>query len=224
MNDQCAEYLANLMKSIEHGNDVPPELKSHLATCAECGKLLDAMTRIQADIERGELSATEETVVEETVQASGTAVFRSRQARTVTRAIAVAVTLAAAAWMIVYGVGSPREGLAVVGIAFLIIAPLFVVIAVLHLLRERLRDPVRPIYKRLKPGMQLAGVCLGLSEAIGQPAIILRVAFFILFFVDGLGFWAYVVLALLMPTHPDDRQYLLRFRIARAFRRVTNRG
>ena len=52
MNEHCAENLSALLRLIEHGEDVPADLRSHLATCTECARLLDAMKRMQSDVDR----------------------------------------------------------------------------------------------------------------------------------------------------------------------------
>jgi len=42
----------------------------------------------------------------------------------------------------------------------------------------------------------------------------------VLIWFKGLGLLAYIICALAMPVHPADRHYLLRFRIARWWRRL----
>ncbi|MEA2488349.1 MAG: PspC domain, partial [Acidobacteriota bacterium] len=101
----------------------------------------------------------------------------------------------------------------------LIVVPVGIVIALGLLLRDRLCKPGKTIYKRVKPGRILSGVCLGLSETLRAPVLIVRVVFVAFFLANGIGLWIYLFLMLLMPLHPDDRQYLWRFRIMRALRR-----
>jgi phage shock protein PspC (stress-responsive transcriptional regulator) len=84
-----------------------------------------------------------------------------------------------------------------------------------------LRVPSRfALYKRLRPGYQLSGVCLGLADKTDLPVGILRLVFFVLALANGVGIWIYVVLDLLMPVHPEDRRHLLRFRVLRWWRRT----
>ena len=57
-----------------------------------------------------------------------------------------------------------------------------------------------------------------IGVAVGVAAIML--AGVLLMLLPGgeagtLGFWFYVALDVAMPVHPDDRQYLLRFRVRR---------
>jgi phage shock protein PspC (stress-responsive transcriptional regulator) len=75
------------------------------------------------------------------------------------------------------------------------------------------------IFQRLGPGSILLGVCRGLAEATSVDVRLIRLAFFALLFADGIGLTLYVLLALAMPVHPDDRQYLLRFRLRRWWQR-----
>lgn len=86
--------------------------------------------------------------------------------------------------------------------------------AIVWLVRASRRSAA-PLYKRLKPGRQLSGVCLGLSERFNVNVTIVRLVFLVAFFADGLGFWLYVLLDLAMPVHPSDREHLLRFRVRR---------
>jgi phage shock protein PspC (stress-responsive transcriptional regulator) len=83
------------------------------------------------------------------------------------------------------------------------------------LLARAARTAEKRWYKRLKPGRQLSGVCLGLAERFGWNVTIVRLVFLVALFFDGLGLWVYLVLELAMPVHPDDRQYMLRFRLRR---------
>jgi phage shock protein PspC (stress-responsive transcriptional regulator) len=66
----------------------------------------------------------------------------------------------------------------------------------------------------------LDGVALGLSEATKVNVSVIRLLFFGLLFFDGVGLVLYLLLALFMPVHPDDRQFLLRFRLRRWLRRT----
>jgi len=45
---------------------------------------------------------------------------------------------------------------------------------------------------------------------------VVRLFFLLLLLVSGgLGFWLYMGFHMAMPVHPDDRRYLLRFRLRR---------
>jgi len=45
----------------------------------------------------------------------------------------------------------------------------------------------------------LGGVCGGLGEFLGIDATLIRLAFFLLLFGGGVGFWVYIVLWVLIP-------------------------
>ncbi|HYR28011.1 MAG TPA: PspC domain-containing protein, partial [Thermoanaerobaculia bacterium] len=96
--------------------------------------------------------------------------------------------------------------------------PLVVFFVMRAILRDRHGNR---ICKRLKPGKQISGVCLGLSEATGVPVLLFRLGFVVLLFVNGIGLWLYILLDLAMPVHPDDRQHLLRFKLRRMWQRRT---
>lgn len=225
MNDRCAEHLTNLIRLIERGEDVPEDLRAHVATCAECARVLDAMTRLQSDVPAEDDGTVEEPpVIAETVEKGAAAVERSSRKREIARALAAAAIIAAAGFLLAFGIDNPGRLRAAIGVVFLAIAPLVVVITLLVVLRRRLHEPGKAVYRRLGPGRQLAGVCLGLAEATGVAVLVVRVIFLALFFADGAGLWIYLLLMILMPVHPDDRQYLWRFQIARAIRSVRGRA
>ncbi|MDP9362348.1 MAG: PspC domain-containing protein [Acidobacteriota bacterium] len=70
------------------------------------------------------------------------------------------------------------------------------------------------IYKRILR-RQLSGICQGISEAYGIRVWVVRMAFVSLLFLKGIGLALYLLLDIVLPIHPDDRAYLLRFRIIR---------
>lgn len=159
--------------------------------------------------------------VDAAVSAAQREVKRARRIRLVLIAIATAIVIWAAASLIAYRVGDapPVEamvsGVIAAVIAMLVSGFIIVPVAAAFWFARGERSSAAPIYKRLKPGRQVSGVCLGLSERFGWNLTLLRLAFVIAFFFDGLGFWVYVILDLAMPIHPDDREHLLRFRLRR---------
>lgn len=50
----------------------------------------------------------------------------------------------------------------------------------------------------------LGGVCGGLGDFLGIDATLIRLAFFLLLFGGGVGFWVYVVLWILIPEQGVD--------------------
>jgi len=51
----------------------------------------------------------------------------------------------------------------------------------------------------------IAGVCGGLAETFGIDALLLRVAFIILIFFNGIGLIAYLILMLVLPKGEPER-------------------
>jgi phage shock protein PspC (stress-responsive transcriptional regulator) len=93
------------------------------------------------------------------------------------------------------------------------------IVLLLWIVRGKTRGGQRRLYQRLGPGRMISGVCLGIAEATRVDVNVIRIAFVVLLLADGVGFWLYVLLALTMAVHPDDRQYLLRFRLRRWWQR-----
>jgi phage shock protein PspC (stress-responsive transcriptional regulator) len=218
MNEHCAEHLATLLRLVERGEEIPTALKAHLATCSECARLLDAMNRMYSDIDAPAASA-DESVVAQTLEQSAGEVERSNRTRNVMRAVTAFALILGIGWLVGVGMSSPTQSVAIISRVLLVIVPLALIIALGLAFRDRLQQPGRVIYKRVKPGRVLSGVCLGLAESLRAPVFILRIVFIAFFFIKGIGLWIYLLLMLLLPLHPDDRQYLWRFRIVRAFRR-----
>jgi phage shock protein C len=100
-----------------------------------------------------------------------------------------------------------------IGISLLVALPFLLLLAAA-------RKPENRWYKRLRPGRQLGGVCLGLAEHFHWNATYVRLAFVAAFFVlHGFALFVYVALYIAMPLHPDDRRHLLRFRLRRWWER-----
>lgn len=78
------------------------------------------------------------------------------------------------------------------------------------------RPSVVGLYKRMCPGYQLSGVCLGLAQYTHTSVSMWRLGFVLGFFVATP--LIYVLLTLIMPVHPDDNAELLHVRLARWWR------
>ncbi len=52
---------------------------------------------------------------------------------------------------------------------------------------------------RSQDDRMLGGVCGGLAEFVGIDASLIRLAFFLLLFGGGVGFWVYIVLWIIIP-------------------------
>ena len=217
MNKECSRVLDAVVTSLREGSAPSAESTAHLSSCDDCRRVIAGLRELEAElaVEGGtELSSDSvEAAVEETVEMTETAARRRRWGRAI-----VGAAVAAAAASAVYVVNESDPGFPLPVIIATVIGPPLVLGILFAALHALFRSRNRPLYKRLRPGRQLDGVCLGLSEATGAPVLIFRLAFLALLFVNGSGFWLYILCSLMMPVHPADRQNLLRFRIARAWR------
>jgi len=218
---KCNDAVAALVQSIENGTPLSDEQRDHLQVCDRCSTLLASARELQTIVASnpGE-AATEVPALEAPLDAAQREVRHASRRKTLSIAFAVLVAivvplgiylLLSGSWPSSFGrLGGPE--IVLISIAMLIVA--VPAIAIAWLVRASRRS-AQPIYKRLKPGRQLSGVCLGLAERFNANVTIVRLVFLVALFADGLGFWLYVLLDLAMPIHPADREHLLRFRIQR---------
>lgn len=212
----CKEAMGAVAEAIARGGEIPAEQREHLRSCERCRELLDSATQFD--------SALDEDVAAPRVDDTRiTREVRALRLREVMRRTGIAAVLAivitGAFAMAVRGPEdlAVSEIIGIVAFVTLIaVIPLLLFYALLAALRDRHGNR---ICKRLGPGRQISGVCLGLSEATGVSPALLRLAFIALAFVNGIGIWLYILLDLAMPVHPDDRQHLLRFKLRRAWQR-----
>lgn len=59
---------------------------------------------------------------------------------------------------------------------------------------------------RSRSGAMIAGVCGGLGQYLGVDSTWVRLFFVLMLFFNGLGFWVYLVLALVMPRVPQGEE------------------
>ncbi|HYK05251.1 MAG TPA: PspC domain-containing protein [Thermoanaerobaculia bacterium] len=207
----CNEAVAALVASLESGVPMTAEQREHIRTCERCRELLDSAKQFQTLLGG---NGIEPPAVDAAAVAAEQEVLRAKTRRTVGIAFAVAVVAWVGLSLLLIRAGglAPVEGFLVagggIGVVFLLATPLLLLV----LLARAARTAEKRWYKRLKPGRQLSGVCLGLAERFGWNVTMVRLAFLAALFFHGLGFWVYVVLDLAMPVHPDDRQFMLRFR------------
>lgn len=213
----CKEAMGAVVDVVQTGGTIPDEQREHLKTCARCRELLESANQFDAAIH-------EEHVPEPAVDDSRLAgAVRGVQLREMFRraglaALTALIILGGIAWLI--GAEERIELWTIMGV--LVFAALLSTLPVVgfYVLLAALRDRTgNRICKRLKPGRALSGVCLGLSEATGISVNVYRLAFVALAFIKGAGILLYIVLDLAMPVHPDDRQYLLRFKLRRMMQR-----
>lgn len=213
----CREAMAAVVGVVERGGAIPEEQREHLKHCARCRELLESANQFESAVHEQPVA---DPVIDEQRLSDEVRGVRRRDAfrrAGVAVTIAIAIPAAIAVGLGLFGDFGWQEIAGIVGIVTVIIAvPLLLFFLMLAVLRDKSGNR---ICKRLKPGRQVSGVCLGLAEATGISPVLFRLAFFVLAFVNGIGVWLYILLDLAMPVHPDDRQYLLRFRLRRAWQR-----
>ena len=212
----CKEAMAELLGAIEHGGALSGEQREHIKHCARCRELLDSAASFDSE----ESAPIAPPPVDE--QRLGREVHGVRLRELFRRAglaALISVAFFGAIGLFVFR----RKGIEWQEAAIILsVAAVFAIIAlvVLYALLAALRDRNgNRIYKRLGPGRQLSGVCLGIAEATGVSPALLRIGFIVLAFVDGIGIWLYLLFDLAMPVHPADREHLLRFKLRRAWQR-----
>ena len=213
----CKDAVASLIASLEAATPMSEEARMHLSGCDRCAALLDSAREFQASLHD---NATLEPAVEPATSRAEDEVIRTRRRRLaarVTGVIAIAaviLALAAIALNAQEGGGPAPLEMLVIGFIITMIVGIPVLIVLIA------RAIVRPLtggqlYKRLGPGRMLGGVALGIAEAAKLNVAVVRLIFLALFFVEGAGLIIYILLVVFMPVHPDDRQYLLRFKLRR---------
>ena len=214
---RCEAAIDALIAALRSDVPVAPPDREHLRNCAACSLVLERVRILEGELERTKaapLSAEDLPPDPITTEVEMRGRKRSR------RRIAIAFGVGLALMALLIAVIAIVEDLAATEIAFVALVlgvfgvlPLALVVGARHVLQRNGDEP--PLYKRLRPGRQLSGVCLGLAERLRIPVLVLRIIFLGLLFFDGAGLLLYILLDLILPMHPDDRQYLLRYRLRR---------
>lgn len=216
----CNEAVAALVASLESGTPMTDAQREHIRSCERCRELLDSAKQFQTLLGGNGIQPP---AVDATLAAAEKEVRRAQTKRMIFVAAGIALIAWAAVSLLLVRAGEaiPIEAMLVVAAAlvaaFLAITP----IVLLVWFARSAHSPAKHLYKRLGPGRMLSGVCLGLAEHFRWNVKYVRAAFVIASFFDGLGFWVYLILELAMRVHPDDRQYLRRFRLRRWLARRT---
>lgn len=214
----CKEAVAALIASLETGTPMSDDARAHVSGCDRCAVLLSSAREFQTSLE--EEIASEPAIGPATVRAEEEVVRTSRQ-RIVLRVAAVAfvgavlLVLASIAGDTATRTEQATVFFTGVAVAVVVAIPVLLIFGVARAIVRPASG--RPLYKRLGPGRMLSGVALGIAEAAKLNVNIVRLLFFGLLFFDGVGLILYILLALFMPVHPADRQYMLRFRVRRWF-------
>jgi phage shock protein C len=208
----CNDAVAALVASLENGTTLTGEQREHIRTCARCREMLDSAKEALR-------SEPRDVAIDGALAAAEKEVHRKRFWRSVRVFLGVTLVAAAAFATFAVQVGDVPllEAFFFTGVG--LVAALFTVTPLL-LLVWFVRG--HHVYRRLGAGRQLSGVCAGLAEGSKLDVRLLRIIFLVLILFDGAGFWLYILLTLAMPVHPDDRQYLLRFRLRRWWNRRTS--
>lgn len=207
----CQEAISNLRAILDGANEPGPEIVAHWKDCPHCNHVLRNVLRELEGLESAMVGPVL-SEVSETMSKRGEEEVRRRLQRRLLLGggMALLVPLAALALRLV---GVLSDGWASVAIAVTGAITLCVVAVIVARLPGRWG-----FYRRIGPGRQLGGVCLGLAERTRIPLMAWRLAFLAFLFFGGHGITLYLLLLIAMPVHPDDRQYLLRFRLAHWWR------
>ncbi|HEX8410377.1 MAG TPA: PspC domain-containing protein [Thermoanaerobaculia bacterium] len=217
----CNEAVAALVASLESGTNMTDEQRAHIQSCDRCRELLDSAKQFQTLLAGNGIHPPE---AADTIAAAEEEVFRKRywHALRVIAGVLLLFVVVTATGIVRLGDAEPREMLFMAGGVYVVSLLVFaLMLFVFSLVSRKARGGKRRLYKRLGPGRMLSGVCLGISEAANIDVRLLRIIFVALLLADGVGFWIYLLLDLAMPVHPDDRQYLRRFRLRRWWARRT---
>ncbi|HEY0159789.1 MAG TPA: PspC domain-containing protein [Thermoanaerobaculia bacterium] len=210
----CNDAIAALVASLEQGTPMTDEQREHIRTCPRCSAILGSAKEAMAAEPR-------DVLIDGTVAAAEQEVRRKRFWRGVRVYLGVLlVAFTAVVSLLTWSEMKFLDAMAFTGIgvaiAILVTGPVLLLIWFIRGAGGR-----RRLYRRLGAPRLLFGVCAGLAEAWKADVTMLRVAFVLLLVINGAGFWLYVLCALVMPVHPDDRRHLLRFRWRRWLARRT---
>lgn len=222
---ECSAAQSALLESL--GSDAPlaQAHRRHVHDCEMCRRLLDRAHSLEEDLRAGMPGDASE-ADSSAIEAEVVAVSEKRFRRRVASALLILATYAAALSLLLTTGGSlapPQILVLSLVLTLAVVVPVAVLVAVRRAVHS---SRTVPIYRRLGSRWQLLGVCRGIAERMNVPVALVRVAFVFVFLFEGAGLVFYLLLGLILPVHPADRQHLLRFRIARRFRRtaVSERG
>lgn len=214
---RCDAAIEALIAALRSDVPVAPAHREHMRQCAACSLVLERVKTLEGELEQADSAPLgAEDLPDDSITTEVEIRGRRRSRRRVGVAFGVGLGLMAFIVAMIAAfeeLAAPEIALVALVLSLFIVFPIALVVGVRHALQQGGYEP--PIYKRLRPGRQLSGVCLGLAERLKIPVLVLRIIFLGLFFVDGAGLLLYLILDLIMPVHPDDRQHLLRFRLRR---------
>ncbi len=204
----CFATMSALLVHLEKGTPLAGSVEEELRHCETCAAVVRRAEKLGSILDE---SPVAEAPTEDLAAAAESEVVRRNRRRLYWSG---AMVLLASVGLGIYAgyLGHYRHPEAIASmIAVLLGGP-----ALLLMLSARSGSPAR-LFKRMD-GRMISGICRGIAEKLGIPVWVVRVAFVLLIFVQGIGFWGYLLLDIVLPIHPADRASLLRFRIARWWR------
>jgi phage shock protein PspC (stress-responsive transcriptional regulator) len=213
----CLYARAALRALVIDGAEPSPEALAHWRSCPACRSLTAALAR---QLETVGEDASSPLAGVNTMALDLEVKRQARRRLWMKAAVLVALSLVAAAGAVV------ALGVEWAGWSWAFAAGLLTFLGVVGLLTLLLaRTPARHrLYRRLGPGRMISGVCAGLAERTATPVWAWRVGFLVTLLLASEVVALYFLLAFTMPIHPEDRAGLLRFRVARWFRRLLYRS
>lgn len=221
----CGAFAERLARALEQGDSALADFSTAASGCPKCVEMLRLLV---AATEPEHISLPQG----QPPSSFATSPLPSRLARRLwvwLNAVRVALSVGlAAAWLalpwlgLVKPLGVPTTGDTLHRLpGILVAAVLGSWLWYLGLVRrERGHRPQR-LHARWKRGRLLQGVCVGIGEYFGISPWWVRAAFVALALLGLGGLPLYLLLVLGLSFHPDDRQYLLRFKVERLWRRWT---
>lgn len=224
----CDKSTPVLVALIERGEEPSEDVVEHWKTCPDCQRLVvSAQKALSVFTSPPPVVEGVEPVQGETGRSAQTTELAKQETRIrARRAIrkrgiwASVILCFSIILLLIYWLDTSMADSGTAAVALLTFGALSLAILPLALARV-ITTSLRNcgFFKRLYPGYQLSGVCLGIAERTKTSVFIWRMVFILLTLLKGYGITIYILLALLMPLHPEDRQYLFGFRLARWWRR-----
>jgi phage shock protein PspC (stress-responsive transcriptional regulator) len=216
----CETAISELLRLIDRdGTSLSPDARAHLRECENCRTLLES---IAGDAPAPDARVDATTPAETAVRLERRKVIAARVLAVMATVIVFLGPLLVLSNQGVLGVSTVELIVVLVGgisVAMILASPFLLLFTAAR--RGWTGSGKHRFYRRLGPGRWLEGVCLGIAETMEWRVAYVRLAFVLAaIFSKGLAVLVYLICASAMAVHPADRQYLLRFKIARLWRRM----
>lgn len=201
----CTDAIEGLRAMLAGTAEPGPDVVAHWRSCPRCAAVLQkALQGLEALEATPDLPEPDEAMV---AAIQEEARIQNRRRNLALAGLGLLVILAFCALLLIAAI--------IPELAILLGAILLPLSLVVIYLRIGRRPQSWNLYRRLGKGRQLGGVCLGLAERTGTRASHWRLAAVVAFLLGMPAFQLYVLMLILMPVHPDDREFLLRFQLRR---------